>query len=346
MFKTARSFIASFVLLVLAGQALVIASPLRTTASHSNYESFTVLSLKHESVGSLTRILIESNVPPLYTVTRQSNTLILIDLPAEASRLAPSYAIQSEAVHAINVRSGAGKAVSGSARTSIEIGVREGVTDSSRIKGNTLIVELVSSQINSAVQQAAKAQTTVKPGVYVDLAPASAPAESKEKAEKASPKRESVAPETVRAQPVDANNGDGKRATLVRGVRSETLADAARIIVDTDGAAAFTNFSLANPHRIVVDIAGVRNLAGNQTLAVGAFAVEKVRVGQPTANTVRIVVDTKAQTAYRVDREGAAVVITVGNTTTTANATTKSAAPVPPAPVTSQPALETKSEQA
>src|SRR5262245_31937722 len=138
MVITARRLIASFVLLILACNAWVIASPLNNTASAGN-QPVTLLSLKHESVGSTTRILIESSAPPLYTVTRQSDTLIVIDLGAEASRLAPSYAVKSPVVGAVNVRSVGSKALAGQSRTNIEIAVHEGVKDSSRTEGNTLI---------------------------------------------------------------------------------------------------------------------------------------------------------------------------------------------------------------
>src|SRR6185503_254612 len=94
--------IAAFVLLILACQAWVIASPLSNTASRLTNQSFTLLSLKYESVGS---------------VTRESENLVVVDLPAEASHLAPVYAVKSAAVEAINVRNVGSKAISGHTRT-------------------------------------------------------------------------------------------------------------------------------------------------------------------------------------------------------------------------------------
>src|SRR6185369_7977934 len=105
-----------------------------------------------------------------------------------------------------------------------------------------------------------------------------------------------------------------KPATLVRNVRSEQLGGAVRIVVDADGAAQFKDFVLPNPWRIVVDINGVKSAIGNKTSVVGSGLVERFRVGQPSANVVRIVLDTKSKAAYRVVREGESLVITIGDT--------------------------------
>jgi hypothetical protein len=84
-------------------------------------------------------------------------------------------------------------------------------------------------------------------------------------------------------------------------------------VVDADGAAQYKDFVLPNPWRIVVDITGVRSTFGNKTTAVGAGMVERFRVGQPSPNVVRLVLDTKSKAAYRVVREGESLIITVGD---------------------------------
>jgi type IV pilus assembly protein PilQ len=117
------------------------------------------------------------------------------------------------------------------------------------------------------------------------------------------------APEKARPQPSDL-----KPATLIRGVRSEQAGGAVRIVVDADGAAQYKDFVLPNPWRIVVDITGVRSAFGNKTTVVGAGLVERFRVGQPSSNVVRIVLDTKTKVSYRVAREAEGLVITIGDT--------------------------------
>jgi type IV pilus assembly protein PilQ len=279
------------------------------------------VSLKHETVGSLTRILIESSAPPLYTVFRPTDQLILVDLPgSEASHLAPEYSVKSALVDSISVRQGhaGGSSTGGRSVARIEVKVRAGAHDRSTVNGNTLVIEISSdakptpgaarlpketaADVKDAKQpgQPRKASRASLPGVTVYSAPVAL--------KSATPTKVGPAPERVQPQPRDL-----KPATLIRAVRSEAADGAVRIVVDADGAAHYKDFVLSDPWRIVVDIDGVRSAFGNKTTSVGVASVERLRVGQPSPNVVRIVLDTKSKVSYRVDREGESLVITVGN---------------------------------
>src|SRR6476619_3986201 len=97
----ARRFVTALALVALVSNLSVFAG----TSARAEAEAFALVSLKHETVGSLTRILIESSAPPLYTVFRPTDRLIVVDLPGgEASRLAPTYAVKSAVVDSIAVR--------------------------------------------------------------------------------------------------------------------------------------------------------------------------------------------------------------------------------------------------
>lgn len=321
-----RRLVLSLVLLTLVGNASVFAVP---NASNGKTQAFDLVSLKHETVGSLTRILIETSAPPLYTVFRPTDRLIVVDLPgAEASRLASQYSIKSPVVESIQVhQSNAGRAVA-----RIEVGVRADARDRSTVKGNTLVIEIspdgkaapatltrgfmkdpdtadakvdVKKDAKVASMKPADSRATL-PGVTVYSAPVAA---------KSSPAATEPAPEKVMPKPSDL-----KPATLVRAVRSEALDGAVRIVVDTDGSAQYKDFVLPDPWRIVVDVTGVRSAFGNKTTVVGAALVERFRVGQPSANVVRIVLDTKSKVPYHVSRDGQSLVITVGNGGTSQNA--------------------------
>src|SRR6266568_53899 len=88
----ARRLVLSLVLLTLVGNPSVFAGP----NASGKTQAFDLVSLKHETVGSLTRILIETSAPPLYTIFRPTDRLIVVDLPgAEASRLASQYSVKS-----------------------------------------------------------------------------------------------------------------------------------------------------------------------------------------------------------------------------------------------------------
>jgi type IV pilus assembly protein PilQ len=282
-------------------------------------EAFALVSLKHETEGPLTRILIESNAPPLYTVFRPTDRLIVVDLPGgEASRLAPEYSVKSALVDSIMVRQSklGGGATTGRSTTRIEVSVRAGARDRSTVNGNTLVLEIspetttastgakVDKDSPAEVKEAKRAVQThtdtraTAPGVTMYSAPV---------ATKAS------APVVTQPDSIKARPGDLRPATLIRAVRSEAAGAAIRIVVEADGTAQYKDFVLPNPWRVVVDITGVRSAVGNKTTAVDAASVERFRVGQPGPNVVRIVLDTKAKVSYRVVREGAALVIIVGD---------------------------------
>jgi type IV pilus assembly protein PilQ len=313
----ARRLVLSLVLLTLVGNASVFAGP---NASGSNAsgktQAFDLVSLKHETVGPLTRILIETSAPPLYTIFRPTDRLIVVDLPgAEASRLASQYSVKSAMVESIMVHtSHAGRAVA-----RIEVGVRADAHDRSTVNGNTLVIEISPDGKASAAKlsrdtgaDAKDAKKDAKPasmkasdpratlpGVTVYSAPV---------ASKNSPAVTEPAPDKVTVKPSDL-----KPATMIRAVRSEAADGAVRIVVDTDGTAQYKAFVLPDPWRIVIDVTGVRSAFGNKTTVVGAALVERFRVGQPSSNVVRIVLDTKAKVPYHVEREGQSLVITVGN---------------------------------
>jgi len=303
----ARRLVVSLVLLALVSNISVFAN--RNAGAEA--QAFALVSLKHETVGSLTRIMIESSAPPLYTVFRPTDQLILVDMPGgEASQLSPEYSVKSAVVDSISVRqTSGGSSNGGRAVARIEVKVRAGAHDRSTVNGNTLVIEITSDGKPAPVARQAKdsktdaktnqARNVASPGVIVY----SAPVALKGATAKMEPAREKVQP-----QPRDL-----KPATLVRAVRSEAGDGAVRIVVDTDGAARFKDFVLPNPWRIVVDISDVRSAFGNKITAVGAASVERLRVGQPSANVVRIVLDVKSKVPYRVVREGESLIITVGN---------------------------------
>src|SRR5215471_2933589 len=108
-------------------------------------QSFTLESLKCESVGSLTRVVVESSAPPLYTVLRPTEKLIVVDMPgADGSKLSPVYPVKGELVDSIMVRGAApdrhpSGLHSDRVATRIELRVRGPLRDRSTLQGNTLV---------------------------------------------------------------------------------------------------------------------------------------------------------------------------------------------------------------
>jgi len=101
-------------------------------------------------------------------------------------------------------------------------------------------------------------------------------------------------------------------ASLVRSVSARMVDGALRVAIETDGKAEFKDFTLTGPSRIVIDLAGVRSSLGSMTIPAAGGFVERVRVGEPSPGAVRIVIDLRSMTRYRMIREGASLIVIVG----------------------------------
>jgi type IV pilus assembly protein PilQ len=313
-------------------------------ASSSSGYAFTLVSLKQETVGGLSRILVESSTPPLYAVMRPNDQLIVIDLPgADGSKLLKQYATNSPMIEHITVRDGAigfsgGSDASGNpaARaTRIEIGVKGRLKDRSMLDGNTLVLELSAEdgatppaeQSNgTATAQARLASKGAEIAAGRDLAAGQAqsgtrPLDARKTSATSGRSDVYVYPESVKGDAQPASGSPLRQATMLRSVRAEASQQGTRILVDADGLAQYKDFTLTNPSRIVVDFQGVRSEFGNKTLSVDGGQVERVRVGQPSPNTVRVVIDSKSKVPYNIARQGASLVIAVGDVSTVNPAT-------------------------
>ena len=107
-------------------------------------------------------------------------------------------------------------------------------------------------------------------------------------------------------------------ASLVRGVGIRLQDGTLRVVIDTNGSAQFKDFTLAGPSRIVIDLTGVRSASGSRTIPVGTGLVERVRVGEPAPGAVRIVIDVKVLTRYRVIRDESSLIVVIGDDSATA----------------------------
>src|SRR5215471_14552998 len=307
-------------------------------ASSSSGYAFTLVSLKQETVGGLSRILVESSTPPLYAVMRPNDQLIVIDLPgADGSKLLKQYATNSPMIEHITVRDaansfsgGSGASANPAARaTRIEIGVKGRLKDRSMLDGNTLVLELSAEdgamspaqQSNgTATAQARLASKGAEIAASRDLAAGQAqsgtrPLDARKTSATSGRSDVYVYPESVKSE-AQPSGSPLRQATMLRSVRAEASQAGTRILVDADGLAQYKDFTLTNPSRIVVDFQGVRSEFGNKTLSVDGGQVERVRVGQPSPNTVRVVIDSKSKLPYNIARQGASLVIAVGDVST------------------------------
>ena len=121
-------------------------------------------------------------------------------------------------------------------------------------------------------------------------------------------------------------------ATRVLAARAETAGNGVKVSITADGVMAFKPYTLANPWRIVIDITGVRSAIGSPIIPVASPVVNRLRVGQPEAGVVRVVLDVNALTAYKLDLDGDSLFITVGKFDATQAVRNPLPSPVAPKP--------------
>ncbi len=84
-----------------------------------------------------------------------------------------------------------------------------------------------------------------------------------------------------------ARGGD---AALVN-VRAGVAGDLTRFVMDLDGPADFSTFTLDDPARIVVDLAGVSRMIPERERGIDTGLVARARFGTPTVGMTRVVLD-------------------------------------------------------
>ncbi|HEY6331877.1 MAG TPA: type IV pilus secretin PilQ [Blastocatellia bacterium] len=282
-------------------------------------QAFTLVSLRHETVGRLTRIMVESSAPPQYTVSRPSDRLIVIELPGgDGSKLAREYQVGTPSVGSIWVRGASSEASTRpnsptASATRIEIEVKTGIKDRSSLNGNTLVLELSPDQQAGNDERPTAVPGDARVQTVRDSASRPTPTDAASGDQKAGVY---VYPVSVKANSkVEARTADQttlKSATVLRGLRTEPAGRGLRIVLDADGRIDFKDFALAGPDRIVVDVIGVRSEIETKTMAVDQAGIDRIRIGQPNSGVVRIVLDSKQKVAYRIQRERQSLLIDIG----------------------------------
>jgi type IV pilus assembly protein PilQ len=119
----------------------------------------------------------------------------------------------------------------------------------------------------------------------------------------------------------------------VRGVSVLPATGKVEIVIDLQGAAQVTDFTLANPARLVIDLQGAR-LTAPATLYDGQNrgGVRNIRYAQFKPDVVRVVIDLDALKDYQIERAAGQVRVRIG-TERTAFAAWSSSTVVPPAPL-------------
>jgi type IV pilus assembly protein PilQ len=147
--------------------------------------------------------------------------------------------------------------------------------------------------------------------LMIELAkPVEAVKETKETTEAAKP---SVAPtpqpgEQAAEAQAGAEKGATGTASEVTAVRATAGTDGVRVVILANGAMVPNTFMLEGK-RLVIDIPGTRSKVRPKVVVVRKGGLDRVRVGQYTAQTVRVVMDLTKPMAYTATPEGNKVIV-------------------------------------
>jgi type IV pilus assembly protein PilQ len=100
------------------------------------------------------------------------------------------------------------------------------------------------------------------------------------------------------------------------GITSLSVApasDRTEVLIHVDGNVSVKNFSLTNPHRVVLDITGAKQGAALDYSNIRRGGVAGLRVSQYSRTVVRVVVDLQQRVDYRVEQNGDEIIVSFPN---------------------------------
>jgi type IV pilus assembly protein PilQ len=106
------------------------------------------------------------------------------------------------------------------------------------------------------------------------------------------------------------------QAVNLTGIRMVPTAAGPELTIELSGSAGFTDFTLDNPARIVVDLQGATNALPAAQYAVNRAGVLGVRASQFAADVVRVVIDLAAPTVYAAGAAPNGIVVLLENNQT------------------------------
>lgn len=258
------------------------------------------------------RIVLNSDSPLLYTSYEPKPDTLVIDLtgarPADAFT-AP--AVAGDLVSAVKVEP---MTELGRLLTRVSITHRPGLKFEISSQGRSLAIGFdEESTAQTASNSESPAAVTASEIQAESALPSPAPAQT------------AVPDQAPPSQPT------GELARNLENVEVSPAAGGATVVLLGDGVFRASDFVLANPPRIVLDLAGVRSVMKNKVIR-GAGPVLRARVSQFRTSpdrVARVVLDLDQARPYKVQRDGERLVLHLG--AETAAATSPAAAP-PEAP--------------
>ncbi|MGZ7031214.1 MAG: AMIN domain-containing protein, partial [Thermoanaerobaculia bacterium] len=242
------------------------------------------------------RVVLHTCGTPAYTSYSPSPTVFVVDLTATSK--GPALAIPSALPSGIASLTAEEVTEMGSKLTRVTFRISDTQLPQVAPAENTLVVTLPASLAHEDAPAVAVATVIPEKHAQPKAEPIPEPAR--------------VIPEpVVITQAVPAN-----KASVVKSIDATGSGDSLQIRITGDGSMSYRAFPLANPARLVIDVAGVKNVAKKTSIAVDDATVKRVRVAQFKAGAdpvTRVVVDLASKSDYNVMPDGAQLRVTFGS---------------------------------
>src|SRR6266550_4260373 len=127
-----------------------------------------------------------------------------------------------------------------------------------------------------------------------------------------------------------------RKAKALKKIETSGTGNDTDVQIATDGEASYSAFKLANPARVVIDLAGIKDKMTKHTIEVDKSIVKRIRTAQYKPDVTRVVLDLNEASTFNITKMGDRLHVTFGNAAPQVAATADSGAPPPPAVIAAE----------
>ncbi len=114
-------------------------------------------------------------------------------------------------------------------------------------------------------------------------------------------------------QPIPTQINPALSMAMVESIKVKPMVNCVQVVIKTNAQVSYSDFTLSNPSRIVVDVKNAQTIFTHKSLKVNSPSpVSRIRIGQPAKGIVRIVLDSVKNTPYKINSDGETLSITTG----------------------------------
>lgn len=249
------------------------------------------MTLNAIEVGSASaQIVLRTSAAPAFTSLSPTPDQFVVDLSGTAKGAALAIPAQLPA----NVSAITADEVTemGSKLTRVTVKLTQAGAAQAAADGNSVIITLP-----------APAPAVVEAPAAVAAVPAPVPVAAMPIQETAKPMAEPVA--VADSKPL-------RKAKALKSIETAGTGKNTDVQIATDGEASYSAFKLANPARVVIDLAGIKDKMTKHTIDVDQSIVKRIRTAQFKPDVTRVVLDLAEATTFNITKSGASLHVTFG----------------------------------